>query len=401
MATPEHADLPCVVLGGGITGLGVLRSLGRAGVRPYIVCRRGDVPSHSRWLRGRLDNIQESDDQEHLERALAEHGLSTAVLVPCSDTWAQAVASLPEPAKSRYPASISPRDVLDLLVDKSRFYETLDQLGVPHPRTRRVVSVEDIGPSELTGHFLKPTNSQKFSSTHSDKAILFSDRQGAAEGLRAMAAAGVGALLQEYVPGPPDHHYFVDGYVDREDTVRAIFVRRRTRMFPLPFGNSSHMTSVPSSEAGQALEDAIRLLTTIGFQGPFSAEFKLDPRDGQFKLLEVNGRPWWYIGFAADCGVDIALLSYRDALGLELETISTYVTGSRCVLLHLDLRAFLYERRARGLALVPWLRSVVGAHSTIFSWDDPFPAAMLMTGMVKSSLRRSLPRFGRRVRRGG
>jgi len=46
----------------------------------------------------------------------------------------------------------------------------------------------------------------------------------------------------------------------------------------------------------------------------FSAEFKFDERDGLFKILEVNARPWWYVDFAARCGVDVCRMAYRDAL---------------------------------------------------------------------------------------
>ena len=129
--------------------------------------------------------------------------------------------------------------------------------------------------------------------------------------------------------------------------------------------------------------DVVAFLHEIGFHGTFSAEFKRDPRDGVFKLLEVNGRPWWYIGFAADCGVDVTCLSYREALGLDLQTVEGYRAGVRCVLLHLDVRAYLYERRERGLTFSSWIKSVVGARSTVFAWSDPRPGLYLFASMVK------------------
>jgi predicted ATP-grasp superfamily ATP-dependent carboligase len=217
-----------------------------------------------------------------------------------------------------------------------------------------------------------------------------------------MAAADVHALVQEYIPGPPDRHYFVDGYLDRGAALRAVFVRRRTRMFPVSFGNSSHMVTVPPASAERAVQDVVRLLIAIGYRGVFSAEFKHDPRDEVFKLLEVNARPWWYIGFAADCGVDMCRLSYRDALGLDLETVSGYRAGERCVLFHLDVKAYLHERRTRGLTLTAWLRSVVGARPTVFSWDDPRPTLTLVVGMATRRFRSVFPRqLGKLFRRGG
>lgn len=374
-----------------------MRSLGRAGLRLSVVCRRGDLAGTSRWVAGHIDDVPETPDPDALVQALVKHGLVEAVLFPCSDTWAQAVSRMSDSDRACYPTSISSPDVLDLLVDKELFSSTLDRFGIPHPRTRPVSTAEEIDAAELDGFFLKPSNSQRFAARYGDKAYRFGSLEQAREGLRLMAVAGVHALVQEYIPGPPDLHYFVDGYLDRDAVLRAVLVRRRTRMFPVSFGNSSHMVTVPPAAAESAVHDVVRLLTEIGYHGVFSAEFKHDPRDGVFKLLEVNARPWWYIGFAADCGVDMTMLSYRDSLGLDLETVSAYRIGERCVLLHLDMRAYLHERRTRGLTLAAWLRSVVGARSTVFCWDDPRPAVTLFVGMATSRFRRMLPRWLRKL----
>ena len=78
----------------------------------------------------------------------------------------------------------------------------------------------------------------------------------------------------------------------------------------------------------------------------FSAEFKLDPRDGRFKLLEVNTRPWWYVDFAARCGVDVCTMAYRDALGEGVDTVESYRTGVVCVYPYMDLSACQALRRS-------------------------------------------------------
>ena len=44
-------------------------------------------------------------------------------------------------------------------------------------------------------------------------------------------------------------------------------------------------------------------------------EFKRDPRDGRFCLMEVNARHWKWHGLAARCGVNLSYVAYRDAIG--------------------------------------------------------------------------------------
>lgn len=366
--------IPPLVLGDGITALGVVRSLGRAGLEPMLACRTGDFAGRSRWVRGRALDLTESDDPASLVAGLRAAGVEHGVLIPCSDLWSQAVSHLPDEERDRFPTSMPSVDVVELLVDKGLFAETLARYDVPHPATLAVATVADLEGLDLDGFFLKPRDSQRFSRLFRKKAIRFADRGEAVEGLQKMADAGLTAVLQEYVPGPPTAHYFIDGFVDRTGVIRALFARRRIRMFPTDFGNSSMMVSVPLEEAAPAAESLERLFTGIGYRGTFSAEFKRDPRDGAFKLLEVNSRPWWYIGFAAHCGVDVSVMIYRDALGLPVDSVSGYKVGERCVLLPQDFRAYRASRHTDGLSFFSWVRSWIGATPSIFQRSDPLPA---------------------------
>ena len=100
-------------------------------------------------------------------------------------------------------------------------------------------------------------------------------------------------------------------------------------MFPTDFGNSTYLISVPLERLSPAMESLERILRAVHYRGIFSAEFKRDHRDGKFKILEINARPWWYIGFAIDSGVNVVEMAYRDALGLPVTTNATYRPGTR------------------------------------------------------------------------
>ena len=112
----------------------------------------------------------------------------------------------------------------------------------------------------------------------------------------------------------------------------------------------------------------------MGYTGIFSAEFKYDHRDGEFKILEMNARPWWYVDFAASCGVDVCWMAYQDALGLPVEPVTTYEVGRRCVYPVQDLRACWHlwrnGRSDGGVPVASWL----GASQPVFGWEDPLPA---------------------------
>jgi predicted ATP-grasp superfamily ATP-dependent carboligase len=193
------------------------------------------------------------------------------------------------------------------------------------------------------------------------------------------------------VPGPASNHYFVDGFLDRTGQVRARLVRRRLRMYPTDFGNSSYMRTVPAEEAGTAVETIESLLAAVGFRGIYSAEFKRDERDGVFRLLEVNARPWWYVEFAARCGVDVVWMAYLDALERPVPTQLEYELDRALVFPRYDLFACLEGLRAGELTWGTCVRSWVGGDRPIFSWDDPLPA-------LREAFRNARGSVGRRVR---
>jgi D-aspartate ligase len=53
-----------------------------------------------------------------------------------------------------------------------------------------------------------------------------------------------------------------------------------------------------------------RFLRAIDYYGLVEVEYKLDPRDSQYKLLDVNARTWGYHSLGAEAGVDFSYMLY-------------------------------------------------------------------------------------------
>lgn len=168
-------------------------------------------------------------------------------------------------------------------------------------------------------------------------------------------------------------------------------------MYPPRFGNSSYMVSVPLSEARGAVDTVVGLLTGLGYRGIFSAEFKRDPRDEVFKILEVNARPWWFVEFAARCGLNVMEMACRDALGQPVPNVGAYEIGRSLVHPYYDAQACWSLARSGDLTVRGWVRSWMGADLPIFDWRDPLPALTGMVRFLRDFLARRLP-GGRRSR---
>jgi D-aspartate ligase len=150
--------------------------------------------------------------------------------------------------------------------------------------------------------------------------------------------------------------------------------------------------SVPLADVAQAVESARCVLDAVGYHGIFSAEFKRDPRDGLFKLLEINTRPWWFVDFAVRCGVDVCRMAYDDAQGVAVAPVSDYRVGATCVFPYYDFFAVQPMLSDRTMTWQRWVREIVPALQPVGCWDDPLPGVVAFTRVIKSAVRNRLHR---------
>jgi len=312
------------------------------------------------------------------------------VLIPCTDQWVAAVAGLDPSLTARFPASVAPPETIQVLLDKGRFAEATGRLGVPHPRTVCLNPQDDpatLPDAAFHDAFLKPRNSKAFLERYGVKATRFTTRAEAIAFMLEARRAGLELMLQEYIPGPASCHYFLNGFIDRRGEVCACLACRRLRMPPREFVDGSFGVSIPLEEMREAVQAVRHLLGALRYRGVFNAEFKYDERDGRFKILEVNVRPWSDVGFTIACGVDVVEMAYRDALGLPVQPVTGYKVGRRYLDPSPDVDAGRRLLREGRLTLWTWLRSWPGATQMIFSWDDPVPALVCYLNGARRRLR--------------
>ena len=147
----------------------------------------------------------------------------------------------------------------------------------------------------------------------------------------------------------------------------ASFTHRRLREFPVSGGPSSLRGTFRHE---QAEADAVRLLRGLNFSGPAMVEFKVDPRDGLAKLMEINPRFWGSLPLAIRAGVDFPVLTYRLAMG---ETISPPVPAPDTTLRNLlpgDLLYFMARRGRVGREFFDFKKHP----DELLSVSDPGPA---------------------------
>lgn len=328
-------------------------------------------------------------------RFLEKMLLSQCVLLPAADDAAIWLAELPAKLRDRYSVSSSSGKTLRDLQDKSTFAHLTSTLDIPAPFSLSIQSEDDIERipfDEARAIFLKPVDSQAFVGRYNKKALWVENIDDAHTKWLHIHSDGLAVIAQEYVPGGADDHYFIDGFRCRDGVVRAKMARRRLRIYPPDFGNSSYCESVAFNKVAAAWWGLERLLEHTNYRGIFSAEFKKDSETGEFRILEINTRPWVYVEFAGACGLNMCELYIRDALEQTLETLDQYSIGNGCVSLYNDLVTVIEMPASRRPKLFRVLWQWARSFKLLFAWRDPWPATVFIGRTLRRKIRKAMAR---------
>jgi len=365
-----------IVLGGDYQGLGIVRSLGRHGIPVCVADDERSIARHSRHC-GSFERIPDLGDEERLVDDLLElarrRGLEGRVLYPTRDETVAAIARNRDRLSEVFRVPTASWDAVRWAWDKRNTAQIAEQVGVPAPRAWQPQDVAALDAIDSEPPWaIKPAIKEHFFYATKAKAWRADSREQLRELVRrAWAIAGQGeVIVQELIPGDGREQYAY-GALYGKGRPLATMVARRRRQHPPDFGRASTFVETFEEPEVEALSE--RLLGAIDYDGLVELEYKRDPRDGTFKLLDFNARTWGYHTLAQAAGVDFPYLLYRHALGLAVAPQRTR-PGVRWVRLLTDLPTGWVQIRARDFGVRDYVRTLRSAHTeAVFSREDPLP----------------------------
>src|SRR5262249_40029779 len=112
----------------------------------------------------------------------------------------------------------------------------------------------------------------------------------------------------------------------------------------------------------ELVDPAQRLLRYMRASGMVEVEFKEDPRDGIYKLLDINIRPWGWHTLCIACGLDLPYIQYQHMLGRPQPRVTPRY-GARWIRAVTDILAGIQEVRAGVTTPGHYARSLVGRNT--------------------------------------
>jgi predicted ATP-grasp superfamily ATP-dependent carboligase len=249
-----------------------------------------------------------------------------------------------------------------------------ERLKIPVPRTWNLGSVDEL--SSLFAHLplaIKPAVKENFFYATGAKAWR-ANTPGELEDLFDKASRQIKAeeiMVQEIIPGDGQQQFSYCAFF-RDGHAHSSLVAKRGRQHPREFGRAA--TYVETVEQSEVEELSERFLNAINYYGLVEVEFKRDPRDGQYKLLDVNARTWGFHSIGPAAGVDFPYLLFADQMGLLSEPTKGQA-GIGWLRLVTDIPTALSEIVHGHLRLGSYFTSLRSTRvESVFCREDPLPS---------------------------
>lgn len=365
-----------IVLGGAHGSLAIARSLGRRGVPVWLITADNPLASLSRYVaRGLHWHGPRADGALDFLIALGhQHGLHGWVVFAGSDEDLQFVARNHAALSALFTLTIPAWDRVRWAYDKRCMNVRADELGIARPRTCYPRSGADLAPLGIPFPvILKPTVREGRNRFVDAKAWRADDEPRLlARYEEAKSLVGPrGLMIQELIPGDGTAQFSYAALWHRGKPIVWLVARRR-RQFPIVFGFTS--TFVESVAQPHIEAEACRFLASLDYSGLVEIEFKHDPRDDCYKILDVNARSWTWIALGSAAGIDFPALQWRLAAGEDIAPHRGRC-GARWLYFSRDFAAALCDMFAGRLSPLTYLHSFRRPLAwAVFAWDDPLPA---------------------------
>ncbi len=365
-----------VLTGGDYQALGILRTLAKKHIPVIILDNDHCISRYSRYKDKFLKSPSPTQEAVYVNFLIAlakREKLNGWIIFPNSDQTVYVLSRNKKRLEEYYRVPTPCWDVIEKVYVKEKTYRIAEKNGIPIPKTyypknsKELLAMEVVFPVVL-----KPSIRDHFYPKTKVKAFLVENKKELINTYNKICEVidPSEVLVQDFIPGGPSNLYSFCPFFKQGKAVAGM-VARRSRQHPMDFG---HATTFAEAVKRPELRDmAEKFLGMIGYYGIAEVEFMKDIRDGAYKIIEVNPRPWGWHTLAIAAGVDLPYMLYQDMMGEEV-TAKWGSNSNKWVRLTTDIPTVCLEIMGGRMTLGEYVSSMRGKMEfAVFSLEDPFP----------------------------
>lgn len=314
----SKTDFIPVLLGSDVNVYGMARSFHEAYGIPSVAIGKGrlNATSNSRIVSVEVVEPNLEDDEVFCKTLIDFAGRypkeQTLLLVPCGDNYIKLLVRNQDKLRPYYRFECISEELLMRLSIKESFYEVCTEHGFAFPKTT-ACSYENYKTVELPFDFpviIKPSNSVAYWNCkfpHKKKVFVAQNKEEFTAILNAIYGSSYKdhLILQEYIPGDDSQMRVMNCYCGSDKKVKLIALGQALLEEHSPEGIGSYAAIINTRDdaLAQQMKD---FLEGIGYVGFANFDMKLDPRDGTYKLFEMNLRQGRSSFFVTASGYNLA-----------------------------------------------------------------------------------------------
>lgn len=325
-----------VIIGSYYNAYSIVRSFGENGIKSILITH-GEINfvSKSKYLIVNKLTTDVNKDEKSFIDDLVSLGKQIApykgMLFPTHDEHLLAISKNKELLEDYYEIPFSDFDVLKQIMDKDLFSNNCKGLGIPTIRDYKVRNMEDAKKAleDFGTPILVKVNQWdiRIINSFGSKIAIFEnprDYLSSMENFFSKIPDGE-ILVQEYIQDSDNLMPTVNSFTDREGNMKCVFVSEKVRQYPPQKGTSTAYCSADPQEKkySDIIEYTKKICKKFRFYGLLGIEFKYDPKDNLYKIIEMNCRSEFPNFLQVIVGQNMALGIYNYHLGYK-ETIPFY-----------------------------------------------------------------------------
>jgi predicted ATP-grasp superfamily ATP-dependent carboligase len=367
-----------IIIEGHVQGLSNTRSLGEHNIPVYVIDKNKCIAQHSKYCKKffKSPDFLKDEFANFLINIAEKEKLRDWVLIPSNDHAVYTISKHKKKLQQYFKVITPGLDIINKIYDKLQLIELGKKLNIPVPVTQSLKSTDEQLSEQLIFPVItKGRNGLSFYQSISKKALLADDEKQLRKQLKQIKNNYFidGSFTQELIPFKGNNKTISFTAFCENGEIKAHWSGEKLREHPIQFGTA---TFTKSTYVKECHEQSIPLLRELKYTGVCEVEYLQDPRDGEYKLIEINPRTWLWVELAKACGVNYAKMIYNHVNGIPNHYPEIYDTGKYWINPFSDTVFALLAMVKGRLKISSYLSSLMNGKkvNALYNKDDKKPA---------------------------
>jgi D-aspartate ligase len=381
-----------IVIEGHVQGLSNTRSLGEVGIPVIVIDKVNCIAQYSKYCTKfyKCPDFITDAFADFLIKLAIEKNLTGWSLIPSNDHAVHTLARFKNELENYYKVITPDLAAIENIYDKSKLLEMAKKSNTPFPLTQYFSSPQEkINKGLSFPVLIKGRKGLTFYKTFGRKAFSAENDKDLKKLLSEISEKIDlnETLIQELIPNDGTNKTISFTAFCIAGQIKSYWMGIKLREHPIQYGTATLAESINEEIC---YHQSVSLLKTLNYTGVCEVEYLKDPRNGLYKLIEINARTWLWVGLAKHCGIDYAKMIYNYLNNINSDYPSNYKTNIKWINWYTDFPMAFYSLIKGRLTVRQYMSSIGGKKvRAIYSSRDFKPTIAFFLLLINFFRRRT------------